>query len=61
MSIPDNFQPLPVSETLAEKTGRLLENQVDLAIGVSGVVSADNAEAIFNLACAYRELTKAED
>ncbi len=59
--MPENFQPPAAYETLAEKTGRLLENQIDLAIGVSGVVSADNAEAIFNLACAYRELTKAED
>ncbi len=61
MTAPPNFQPIRADETLAEKTGRLLENQLDLAIGVSGVVSADNAEAIFNLACAYRELTKAED
>ncbi len=58
MTIPENFQPIQGGETLAEKTGRLLENQLDLAIGVSGVVSADNAESIFNLACAYRELTK---
>ncbi len=58
MATPDHFQPIRVDETLAEKTGRLLENQLDLAIGVSGVVSADNAESIFNLACAYRELTK---
>lgn len=48
-------------ESLAEKTERLLEQQLDLAIGLSGLVGTETAEALYNLACAYRELTKAED
>ncbi len=49
-----------VDESLSEKTARLLDNQLDMAIGLSGLIGSETAEAIYNLACAYRELVKDE-
>lgn len=48
-------------ETPTEKIERLLIQQIDLSLGISGLIGADQAEAIYNLACAYRELVKAEE
>lgn len=43
-------------EELAEKLGDLLDCQIDIAKGISGQTSADHAEAIYSLTCAYKEL-----
>jgi hypothetical protein len=55
----DNSAPA-LDETLSEKARRVLEMQLVVALAFNGQVTADTAEAIYSLACAYRELAKDE-
>lgn len=48
-------------EQAREKIGRLLEQQLTMLAGISGLVSADQAQAIEHLAGAHSMYVEAED